>query len=71
MNYREWVISIADAEGPSMQKFDTDVLKDLARSVWARGGMDALVKVCPPDGDVLQKTGGYATTFKYVVGRVR
>ena len=49
---------------------DEQRLKQMAISLWRRGGMDSLVKVAPrgrSPNDVLNI--GYCTTFKYVVGR--
>jgi hypothetical protein len=49
---------------------DEQRIKQLAMSLWRRGGMDSLVKVMPrgrsPDANL---NIGYCTTFKYVVGR--
>jgi hypothetical protein len=49
---------------------DAGKLKDMAISMWKRGGMDTLVKVAPK-GMTPNPTYsvGYCTTFKYIVGR--
>ena len=51
-------------------QFDENKLKAMAIALWRKGGMDTLVKVVPlgrtPNKD---RTIGYCTTFKYVVGR--
>ena len=49
---------------------DAAKLKDLAISMWRRGGMDTLIEVAPR-GLIPNPAyaAGYCTTFKYVVGR--